>query len=397
MLHEAATRRLAALMAGDIAGYSRIMAGDETGTFARVKTAMEELVAPAVARHGGRLVRTMGDGFLAEFASAHNSVACALEIQRGMSVRGQDIGAERRLDFRIGINLGDVIADGADVYGDGVNVAARLEALAEAGQIFVSAKVRDETVGKLAAEFHDLGEKRLKNIPELVRVFRVDPAGAEPAARPRAPAPTARPSIAVLPFDNLSRDPEQEFLADGITEDIITALARLSWLFVIARNSTFAYKGKATDVRQISRALGVRYVLEGSVRVSGQQIRVTGQLIDAETGNHIWAQKYDRVLKDLFAVKDDIAERVVAAVEPHLYAEEGFRASSKRPDSIDAWGLAVRTLGLISKVEHRQNQEAQDLLRSAIAMEPHYARAHALLASLGGVVGGALLLVSGHP
>jgi adenylate cyclase len=240
--------------------------------------------------------------------------------------------------------------------------------------------VHDELAGKLDLAFDELGERRLKNIAKPVRAWLVA-AGriATEPAQDGAAASRDRPSIVVLPFINLSGDAEQDFLADGITEDIITALARLSWLFVIARNSAFVYRGKATDVRQVARELGVRYVLEGSVRMAGGRMRVTGQLIDAETRKHIWAERYDRVLEDLFAVQDDITERVVAAVEPHLYAEEGFRASSKQPDSIDAWGRVVRALNLLNKVERRQNEEAQALLRSAIVREPDYARAHALL------------------
>jgi adenylate cyclase len=298
-----------------------------------------------------------------------------------MAERNADLPEDRRIAYRIGINIGDIVVEDHDILGDGVNIAARLQTLAPAAGICLSGNVRDELAGKLDIACEELGEQRLKNIAEPVRAYLVASSrtiGGPPAGG-GCPILSDRPSIVVLPFANLSGDVGQDFLADGITEDIITALARLGWLFVIARNSAFVYRGKATDVREVARELGVRYVLEGSVRMAGGRMRVTGQLIDAETRKHIWAERYDRVPEDLFAVQDDITERVVAAVEPHLYAEEGFRASGKQPDSIDAWGLVVRALQLINKVERRQNEEARTLLRAAIAMEPLYARAHALL------------------
>jgi adenylate cyclase len=377
-------RRLAAILAADVVGYSRLVRSNETGTLAALRAHREDLIGPQVARHEGRIVKLMGDGLLAEFPSAVNAVTCAIEIQRAMAERNAGVPESRRLSYRIGINIGDIVVEDQDILGDGVNVAARLQALAPTAGICISENVRDELAGKLELACEELGEQRLKNITRPIRVYLIlpDRMAAGPAPGPRHgadAAPQDRPSIVVLPFVNLSGDPAQDFLADGITEDIITALAHLSWLFVIARNSAFVYRGKAVDVRQVARELGVRYVLEGSVRMAGRRMRVTGQLIDAETRKHIWAERYDRVPEDLFAVQDDITERVVAAVEPHLYAEEGFRASGRQPDSIDAWGLVVRALQLINRVERRGNEEARKLLRSAIALAPGYARAHALL------------------
>jgi adenylate cyclase len=322
----------------------------------------------------------MGDGLLVEFPSVVQAVRCALQIQQGMSARNAGIAPQRRIEFRIGINLGDIVVEEDDIYGDGVNIAARLEGLADPGGICVSQKVYAEVSAKVESAFEDIGEQKLKNISEPVRVYKLRLGTASlPHVDARAALPLPdQPSLAVLPFSNMSGEPAQDYFSDGITDDIITGLARLRWLFVIARNSTFAYKGKAVDVRQVARELGVRYVLEGSVRMAGQRIRVTGQLIDAETGKHLWAEKYDRELQDIFAVQDDITQQVVAAVEPHLYMEEGFRAASKQPDSIDAWGLVVRALGMLSRLERAKNEEAQGLLRRAIAMAPSYARAHAL-------------------
>ena len=373
-------RRLAAILAADVVGYSRLVRNDEAGTLAALRAHREELIEPQVARHEGRIVKLMGDGLLAEFPSAVNAVMAAIEIQSAIAERNAGVPERGRIRYRIGINIGDIVVEGQDILGDGVNVAARLQGLAPASGICISENVRGELAGRLDLACEELGEQRLKNIARPIRVYLIlpDRMPIDPAQGGDAVL-ADRPSIVVLPFTNLSGDPAQDFLADGITEDIITALARLSWLFVIARNSAFVYRGKAVDVRQVARELGVRYVLEGSVRMAGSRMRVTGQLIDAETRKHIWAERYDRVPEDLFAVQDDITERVVAAVEPHLYAEEGYRASNKQPESIDAWGLVVRALQLINKVERQRNEEARTLLRAAIAMEPNYARAHALL------------------
>ena len=333
-------RRLAAILAADVVGYSRLVGTDEAGTLEALRAHRKDLIEPQVESHGGRIVKLLGDGLLAEFSSAVRAVMCAVEVQRALADRNAELPEHQRIAYRIGINVGDIVVEDHDILGDGVNVAARLQELAPPADICIAANVHDELAGKLDIPFEDLGERRLKNIAKPVRAWLVAPGrtAAGPTQGLGDAAVPDRPSIVVLPFVNLSGDPAQDFLADGIAEDIITALARLSWLFVIARNSAFVYRGKAVDVRQVARELGVRYVLEGSVRMLGGRMRVTGQLIDAETRKHIWAERYDRVPEDLFAVQDDITERVVAAVEPHLYAEEGYRASNQQPDSIDAGG-----------------------------------------------------------
>ena len=370
-------RHLAAILAADAVGFSRLMARDEEGTLRRIKSLRRKIIEPKVRAHQGRLFKTTGDGFLVEFSSPVEAVRCALEAQEALASQATQ-ECSQALQLRIGINLGDVISEeDGDVYGDGVNVAVRLEQLAEPGSVYISGSVYDQIEGKIGIAFESQGEQQVKNIARPVRVFRrltIAPAasiGLGVSGRPLA-LPD-RPSIAVMPFSNMSTDPEQEFFADGITEDIITGLAKLRWLFVIARNSTFTYKGKAVDVRQVARDLGVRYILEGSVRASGRRIRITGQLIDASTGKHIWAEKYDRELDDIFAVQDEITENVVATVEPHLYVEEGFRANSKPPDTLDTWGLVVRALALVNKGGRKQNAEAQTLLQRAIEIEPGYA------------------------
>jgi adenylate cyclase len=339
------------------------------------------VLEPVVLSHGGRIVKLLGDGVLVEFASAIAAVECAIRLQARMAEADADTPGPDRMILRIGINLGDVVGEGSDIYGEGVNIAARLEAIAQPGGICLSEKVYQEVRGKVDAAFVDLGPVKLKNIATPVRTFgiTVDGAGPREAAAGSAAGLPSGPSIAALPFLNMSGDPAQDYLADGITEDITTALSRLRWLFVIARNSAFIYRGRSVDVRQVARELGVRYVVEGSVRTAAGRIRVTAQLVEAETGKHIWAERYDRALGDIFAVQDEITGHVVAAIEPHLYAEEGFRAASKPPGSIDAWGLVVRAMGLINRVGRRQNEEARILLERAIGIEPSYARAHALL------------------
>ena len=309
------------------------------------------------------------------------AVECAIKVQKLMARRNARWPAEERMIYRIGINLGEVLVEGDDILGDGVNVAARLEGIAPVGGICLSRSAYDQVKGKIDAQFADMGEQRLKNIAEPVQVFRID---VDLAAAAAAPAPRTlplpdKPSIVVLPFTNLSDDPEHAYFADGVTEDLTTALSRLRWLFVIARNSAFVYKEKTVDVRTIARDLGVRYALEGSVRTAGQRIRITGQLIDAEKGKHIWAEKYDRQLHDIFAVQDEITENIVAAIEPHLYAQEGYRAAGQPPESVDVWGLVVRAIDLINRFGRKENEEAQRLLRRAIEIDPHYARAHATL------------------
>jgi adenylate cyclase len=315
-----ATRRLAAILAADVAGYSRLMGTDEEGTHERLHGHFRGLVDPKIAEHRGRIVKNTGDGFLAEFASVVDAVRCAVEVQRGMLEREREVPEERRIRFRIGINIGDVIVEDGDIFGDGVNVAARLEALAEPGGICVSRVVRDQVRDRLDYTFEDMGEQHVKNITRPVHVYRVgDHAAPIEQPLPTLPRPLPlpdKPSVAVLPFANMSSDPEQEFFADGISEDVITALSRYSSLFVIARNSSFTYKGRAVDVKQVGRDLGVRYVLEGSLRKAPNRIRVTAQLVETETGNHVWAERYDRDLADIFAVQDEISEAVTIAIAP---------------------------------------------------------------------------------
>jgi len=375
-------RRLAAILVADVVGFSRMMEADEAGTLALLKRRRSEVIEPLVHSHNGRIVKLMGDGVLLEFASAVAAVECAIQLQGGMAEADAGTPEPGRMILRIGINLGDVVGEGSDIYGEGVNIAARLEAIAQPGGICLSEKVYQEVRGKVDAAFVDLGPRKLKNIAAPVKAFGVTmdrPDRAGPPGATTAPGLPGGPSIAVLPFLNMSGDSAQDYLADGTTEDITTALSRLRWLFVIARNSAFTYKGRSVDVRQVASELGVRYVVEGSVRTAAGRIRVTAQLIEAETGKHIWAERYDRALGDIFAVQDEITGHVVAAIEPHLYAQEGFRAASNPPGSIDAWGLAVRAMGLINRVGRRQNEEARTLLTRAIEIEPAYARAHALL------------------
>jgi len=379
---ERVVRKLAAILAADVAGYSRLMGMDEEGTLARLKTHRRELIDPKIAEHHGRVVKTTGDGILTEFPSVVDAVRCAVEIQKGMTERNASEMSERRIEFRVGINVGDIIIDGDDIHGDGVNIAARLEALAEPGGICVSQRTHEDAAGKVAATFEDMGEQQLKNIVRPVRVYRVLCDGASAREQPTLALPD-KPSIAVLPFQNMSGDPDQEYFADGITEDITTALSRLRWFFVIARNSSSAYKGKVADVRRIARELGVRYVLEGSIRKGGDRLRITAQLIDAMTGNHIWAERYDRKVADIFELQDEITSNVVATIEPQLYAAEDFRAMRKPPENLDAWDCVARALSLIMKMTRDDNAAAQELLRRAIAIDPAYARAYSLLAFSG--------------
>jgi adenylate cyclase len=387
-----AERRLAAILAADVAGYSRLIGIDEEGTLNRLRSIRAEVIDPAIAAHRGRLVKTTGDGFLAEFASVVDALRCAVDAQQAIAGRNTWIATAERIEFRIGIHQGDIVVEDGDIFGDGVNVAARLEALAEPGGICVSARVQEDAVGRLDLAFEDLGEQTLKNIARPVRVFRVQSESPLPTPPPRAgegrvgvaglPALALpdKPSIAVLPFQNISGDPEQEVFADGTVEDITTALSKLRWFFVIARNSSFAYKGRAVNVKQVGCELGVRYILEGSVRKSGNRLRITAQLVEAETGNHVWAERYDRDLDDIFAVQDEITERVVAAIEPELYAAEDFRSQRKPPESLDAWECVIRALSALSQVTSEGRAVAERLCRQAIAIAPGHGQAHSLLA-----------------
>jgi adenylate cyclase len=373
-------RRLAAIFAADVAGYSRLMEQDEVGTL-RALTGHREIMDRLISEHGGKIANTAGDSVLAEFPSAVDAVQCAVAVQEAFAATSQNMPEECRLHFRIGVHVGDVMIRGGDLLGDGVNIAARLESLADPGGICLSEAAYGYVRKALPLAFADLGPQKVKNIEEPIRAYALratHPILTGTESTKPLPLPD-KPSIAVLPFTNMSVDPEQEFFADGITEDIITGLSRLKWLFVIARNSTFTYKGKAVDVRQVARELGVRYVLEGSVRASGKRIRITGQLIDAETGKHIWAERYDRQLEDVFAVQDEITESAIAAIEPHLYAQESVRLAGQPPEAISTWGLVVRAIDLVSHLGQRHNEVARSLLGRAVAVEPTYAKAHAIL------------------
>jgi adenylate cyclase len=382
-----ATRRLAAILAADVAGYSRLMGADEEGTHERLKALRRELLDPKIAEHHGRIVKTTGDGLLVEFASVVDAVRCAVAVQQAMPERNTGVAAESRIELRIGINLGDVIVEPDDIYGDGVNIAARIEALADAGGVFVSNTVYDHVRDRLPFVFEDLGEQQVKNIARPVRVYRVRDLGA--ANSPSAPVAPAlplpdKPSVAVLPFTNMSVDPEQEFFADGIAEDIITALSRYPSLFVIARNSSFTYKGRAVDVKQVGRELGVRYVLEGSLRKAGNRIRVTAQLVEAETGKHVWAERYDRDLADIFVVQDEITEAVTIAIAPAIADAEQHRAMRKPPGSLDAWAAYQRGLWHLSKASTEDHALAQKFFQQAVDLDPSFAGGYKGLAAAQG-------------
>ena len=371
-------RRLAAILAADVAGYSRLIGADEEGTLARFKAIRGELVDPKIDEHygRGRIIKTAGDSMLAEFPSVAEAAQCAIEIQAEMAKRNEGIPPARWMQFRIGINLGDVIDEDGDIFGDGVNIAARLESLPEPGGICVSARVQEDADGKLDVAFEDAGEQQLHNITRPVRVYRVRTGV---ASRPSLPLPD-KPSIAVLAFTNMSCDPEQEFFADGISEDIITVLSKSRSLFVIARHSSFTYKGKKVAVNDIGRELGVRYVLEGSVRKVGSRVRVTAQLIEAATGGHLWAERYDRHLADIFSVQDEITTSVSEAIQPALERSERERAARKPPDSLDAWESYHRGMWHFANVEASENENARSFFRRAIEIDPRFAPAEAALA-----------------
>jgi adenylate cyclase len=371
-------RRLAAILAADVVGYSRLMGADEEGTLAALKNCRREIFDPKIAEHQGRIFKTTGDGALAEFASVVDAVRCALDIQRAMATRNAGVGDERRIEFRIGINVGDIIIDDGDVYGDGVNIAARVEPLAEPGAVCLSDNAYRQVSGKLPLEVTDMGEHALKNIAQPVRVYCVRPEGAA-LPRPALSLPD-RPSIAVLPFQNMSGDPEQDYFADGMVDDIITGLSRIKWLFVIARNSSFAYKGHSVDVKQVGRELGVRYVLEGSVRKAADRVRINGQLIDATTGAHIWAERYDRKVDDIFALQDEITLSVVGAIEPSLRLAEIERVKRTRPESLDAYDLVLHAQPEVSSRDPERAKKALALLERALALDPNYALALAYAA-----------------
>ena len=376
-------RRLTAILAADVAGYSRLVEADEEGTLSQWKALWGTVIEPKIKEHRGRIARVIGDGMLAEFASVIDAVRCAVEVQRSVAERNANAPQDKRIEFRVGINFGELIIEHGDFWGDGVNIAARLEALAHPGGICVSGRVQEDTQGKLEIAFEFMGEQNLKNIVRPVRVYRVRFDGVTEST-PALPLPS-KPSITVLPFQNMSGDPSQDYFADGVVEDITTALSRIRWLFVIARNSSFTYKGRMVDVKQVGRELGVRYALEGSVRKAANRVRVTAQLIDAVTGHHVWAERYDRELAAIFALQDEITERVVAAVEPQLYAAEGIRAKRKPPESLDAWECVVRALSCVNSRSQNDYAMARELLERAIELDPAYAQAYALFAYVMGL------------
>ena len=377
-------RRLAAVLAADMVGYSRLMEADETGTLARLKAHRIELIDPAIVKNRGRVIKTTGDGMLVEFHSVADAVMCAAEVQRRMMRRNADVSPARWIQFRIGINMGDVIVEDNDIFGDGVNVAARLEMLADPGGICVSGAVRDQVGNRLDnVAFEDLGDQSVKNIARPIRVFRVrlepDTAIVPEGAKDSAATTTIskKPSIAVLPLANMSGDPEQEFFADGLTEDIITELSRFHELLVISRNSTFVHKGKAVKVQEVAREFGVDYVLEGSVRKAGDRIRVTVQLIDAETDRHIWAERYDRQLEDIFAIQDEMTRAIVATLPGRVEAATHDRAKRKQTDNMAAYECVLAAKVLHHRSIREDNAEALRLLDRALALDPGYAHAHA--------------------
>ena len=373
-----AERRLAAILAADIVGYSRLIEQDEASTLAEIKSLREQAIDPLLAEHKGRIVKLMGDGAIAEFASVVDAVACAVTIQKVVGELQTKVAADRRIVFRIGINLGDVVVEGEDLLGDGVNVAARLEQLCEPGGVLVSGTAYDHLAGKLACACAPLGELRLKNIARPVRAYRVVPGAAPAPPAPTAPAPPDRPSLAVLPFANTSRDPDQEHFADGIADDLITDLAKVSGLSVAARQATFALKGAVLDAREAGARLGARYVLEGSVRRAGERIRITAQLVDAATGGHLWAERYDRVLTDVFAVQDEIVGSIVAALKVRLLPGEEEAIRQPPTGDLEAYQLYLRGRQLLLCRRDKHSQElARRLFAQAAALDPGFARAHA--------------------
>ena len=385
-------RRLAAILAADVAGSCRLIGIDEEGTLARLKALRRTLFDPKIAEHHGRVVKNTGDGAIAEFASVVDAVRCADEIQRSTAEQNIDVPRDKRIELRIGIHVGDIIIEENDIFGDGVNIAVRLEGIAEPGGISISDDARRQIRGKVDITFEDLGSQSLKNIAEPMRVWRVPNSRAVPAVPTRLRVDDAaltlpeKPSIAVLPFINLSSDPEQEYFADGMVDDIITALSHFKALFVIARNSSFTYKGRAVDVKQVGRELGVRYVLEGSVRKAANRVRITGQLVDTATGAHLWAERFDGGLGDIFDLQDQVTESVVGAIAPAVEKAEIERARRKPTESLDAYALYLRGLAKFYQLGNRQaNEEALRLFNSAIALDPDFASAYGRATSCYGI------------
>ena len=383
MSSEPVERRLTAILAADVAGYSRLIGADEEGTLAQLKAFRKTLLDPTIAKHRGRIVKTTGDGMLVEFASAVDAARCAVEVQRGMADENTEIPQAKRIEFRIGIHLGDIIIDDNDIFGDGVNIAAWLESIAVPGGISISRAVHDQVRDRINVCFDDKGEIALKNIARPVQVFAISGAKTtvSPESKPTLALPD-KPSIAVLPFTNMSGDPEQDYFADGMAEDIITALSHFKALFVIARNSSFTYKGRAVDVKQVGHELGVRYVLEGSVRKAANRVRITGQLVDSATGAHLWADRFDGGLDDIFYLQDQITESVVGAIAPAIEKAEIERAKRKPTESLDAYALYLRGLTKYYQFSNRQaNEEALRLFYRAIELDPDFASAYGRAAS----------------
>jgi TolB-like protein/class 3 adenylate cyclase len=382
---ERVERRLAAVLAADVAGYSRLMGRDEEGTLAQLKSLRKTLVDPTIAAHRGRIVKTTGDGVLVEFASAVDAARCAAEIQRGMAGQNAGVPQDTRIELRIGIHVGDIIIDDNDIFGDGVNIAARLEGIAEPGGVCISDDAQRQVRGKVEFGFDDMGPQNLKNIAEPMRAWhlRLDDGTLSALMKPSTasappPALPEKSSIAVLPFQNMSGDPEQEYFADGMVEDIITALSRFKSLFVIARNSSFTYKGKTVDIKQVGRELGVRYVLEGSVRKAGNRVRITGQLIEAAAGRHLWADRFDGALEDVFGLQDQITTSVVGLLAPTLEQAEIERAKQKSTDRLDSYDLYLRGMALVNRRESLS--EARTLFTKAFEQDPEYGAAYAMAA-----------------
>jgi adenylate cyclase len=376
MASDQVKRKLAAILAADIAGYSRLMGADEAGTLARLKEHRRELIDPKNKQYRGRVVKTTGDGILIEFPSIVDAISFSIDVQQGMCERNADIPQEKRIQFRIGVNLGDVIIEGRDLYGDGVNIAARLEGIAEPGGICISQTVLNHARGKIAFEFEDLGEQALKNIVQPVHVHRLllNSSRGSTVARSSEPALALpdKPSIAVLPFQNMSGDPEQEYFADGMVEEITTALSRFKWLFVIARNSSFTFKGAPVDIKEVRRRLGVRYVLEGSVRKASGKVRITGQLIDAVTGTHLWADRFERDLTDIFALQDEVTVAVVSAIQPKLLQTEIAMAVRRRPENLTAYDFYLRAMQQFYLATREGVAEVIRLAHRALELDPRF-------------------------
>jgi adenylate cyclase len=391
MAGERVERRLSAIFASDIVGYSRLMEADEEGTLARMNAHRREFLEPAVAQNRGRIVKRTGDGVLIEFSSAVDAARCAIDVQRGMGERNAGVPPERRIELRIGIHVGDIMIEDDDIFGDGVNIAARLESIAQPGGICISDDAYRQVRGKVDVNFQDSGEQELKNIARPVRVYQLRPEAATAAAKPASGlALPDKPSIAVLAFQNMSGDVEQEFFADGIAEDIITALSKAHWLFVIARNSSFSYKGKSVDMREVGRDLGVRYVLEGSVRKAGNRVRITAQLIDATSGHHVWAERYDRALEDVFAVQDEITRSIIGAIAPGIVAAEIQRTRGKEAAQLGQWERVMRAHWHVWRFTREDCREAFCLADEILQRDPNNALALADLSfnwHFGGVFG----------